>query len=66
MAVARVTKISASSKKGFDDAVRTGLTRAAKTVRGITGLEVISQKGKVENGKLVEFRITMELTFVLE
>ena len=66
MAVARVTKITASSKKGFDDAVKTGLKRAAATVRGITGLEVVSQKAKVENGKLVEYRVTMELTFILE
>jgi flavin-binding protein dodecin len=66
MAVARVTKITASSKKGFEDAVKTGLSRAAKTVRGITGLEIVSQKAKVEDGKLTEYRVTMELTFILE
>jgi dodecin len=66
MAVARVTKITASSKKGFDDATRLGLSRAAKTVRGITGLEIVSQKAKVENGKISEFRVTMEMTFILE
>lgn len=66
MAVARVTKITASSKKSFDDATMLGLQRAAKTVRGITGLEVVSQKAKVENGKIAEYRITMELTFILE
>ena len=66
MAVARVTKITASSKKSFDDATTQGLERAATTVRGITGLEVVSQKAKVENGKISEFRVTMEVTFVLE
>jgi dodecin len=66
MAVARVTKITSSSKKGFEDAVRIGLKRAAATVRGITGLEVVSQKAKVENGKITEFRVTMEMTFILE
>ncbi|MCK6451515.1 MAG: dodecin family protein [Alphaproteobacteria bacterium] len=66
MAVARVTKITASSTSSFEDAVKTGLARAAKTVRGITGLEVISEKAKVEKGKIVEYRVTMELTFVLE
>jgi flavin-binding protein dodecin len=66
MAVARVTKITASSKKGFDDATNQGLKRAAATVRGITGLEVVSQKAKVENGKISEYRVTMELTFILE
>ncbi len=66
MAVARVTKITASSKKGFEDAIRTGLKRAATTVRGITGLEVVSQKAKVVDGRIAEWRVTMEVTFILE
>jgi len=66
MAVARVTKITASSKKSFDDATTQGLKRTALTVRGITGLQILSQKAKVENGKILEYRVTMEVTFVLE
>jgi len=66
MAVARVTKITASSTKSFQDAVNDGLSRASKTVRGITGLEVVSQKAKVEDGKITEYRTTIEITFVLE
>jgi hypothetical protein len=66
MAVARVTKITASSTKGFEDATNQGLERAATTLRGITGLEVVAQKAKVVNGKISEYRVTMEVTFVLE
>jgi hypothetical protein len=66
MAVARVTKITASSTKGFEAAVHAGVKRASKTVRGITGLHVIEQKASVKNGKIDEYRVTMELTFVLE
>jgi flavin-binding protein dodecin len=66
MAVARVSKITASSKDGFDAAVKEGLKRASKTVRGITGLHVIEQKAAVRNGKIDEFRVTMEVTFLLE
>ena len=66
MAVARVTKITASSTKGWEDAAREGLTRAAATIRGITGFQVVSQKAKVEGGKITEYRLTMEVTFVLE
>ena len=66
MSVARVTKITAASSKGFQDAVQTGLARAAKTLRGITGLEVISQKAKIEDGKVAEYRVTLELTFILD
>jgi flavin-binding protein dodecin len=66
MAVARVTKITASSPRGFQDAVTEGLTRAASTLHGITGLEVVAQKAKVENGKISEYRVTIEVTFVLD
>ena len=66
MAVARVTKITASSTQGFQEAVNDGLSRAAATLRGITGLEVIAQKAKVENGRIVEYRVTIEVTFVLD
>jgi flavin-binding protein dodecin len=66
MAVARVSKITASSTKGFEAAVQEGLKRAQKTLRGITGLHVIEQKAKVTSGKIAEYRVTMEVTFVLE
>jgi hypothetical protein len=66
MTVARVTKLTASSSKGFQDAVQTALTRAAKTLHGITGLEVLSQKAKVVNGKIAEYRVTLEVTFILD
>jgi len=66
MATARVTKITASSKKGFQEAVEDGLKRASATLRNITGLEVVDFKAKVEKGKIVEYRATMEITFVLE
>ncbi|HTS91555.1 MAG TPA: dodecin family protein [Stellaceae bacterium] len=66
MSVARVTQITSSSHKSFDDAVRSGLERASRTVRGITGLHVVEQKAKVVQGKVSEYRVTMDLTFVLE
>jgi len=66
MAVATVSKITASSPDGFEAAVREGLTRASKTLRGITGLRVEDMKAAVSNGKISEFRVTMEVTFVLE
>ncbi len=66
MAVARVSKITAASTKGFQEAVQEGLARATKTLRGITGFEVVSQKGKVEKNKITEYRVTLEVTFILE
>src|SRR5260221_140152 len=61
-----VSKITAASSSGFDDAVRGGLERASRTLRGITGLHIVEQKAKVHNGRIEEFRVTMEVTFVLD
>ena len=66
MAVARVSKITASSAKGFQEATEAGLKRATKTLRGVTGFEVVSLKGKVEKGRITEYRVTMEVTFILD
>lgn len=66
MAVARVTKITASSSKSFQQATDDALKRATKTLRGVTGFEVMSMKGKVEKGKIAEYRVTLEVTFILE
>jgi flavin-binding protein dodecin len=64
--VARVTEIIAGSPKGFEDAVKVGFARATKTLRGITGMRVIEFRVAVENSKIVEYRVRMEIIFVLE
>ncbi|MDB5377305.1 MAG: hypothetical protein JWR00_1751 [Rubritepida sp.] len=66
MAVASVSKITAASSQSFEAAVREGLERANKTLRGITGLHVLEMKASVQNGSIAEYRVTMEVTFVLE
>jgi len=64
--VARVTEIVAGSSKGFDDAIKIGFARATKTLRGITGLKVVEFRVAVENSKITEYRVRMEIIFVLE
>lgn len=66
MAVARVTEIIASSPDGFREAVEEGLARAARTIRGITGLEVVDKRVKVERGLITEYRVEMKVIFLLE
>ena len=66
MAVARVTRLTASSPTGWQDAVQEAIGRANKTLRGLTGLEVVSQKAKIVDGKITEYRVTIDVTFVLE
>ena len=64
--VARVTEIIAGSPKGFDDAVNLGFARANKTLRGITGMRVMEFRVAVENAKIIEYRVRLEVIFLLE
>ena len=66
MSVAKVTEIIASSSKSFDDAVESGIKRASKTLKGITGAWVADQKVTVNDGKIDEYRVVMKVTFVLD
>jgi len=66
VAVARVTEIIASSPDGFREAVEEGVARAARTLRNLTGLEVMSKRVKVERGLITEYRVDMKITFLLE
>jgi flavin-binding protein dodecin len=64
--VAKVSEIIVSSKKGFEDAVQKGISRASKTLKGVRGAWIDNLKVVVEKGKVVEYRVNMRVTFVLE
>ncbi len=64
--VARVSEVIAASPNSFDEAIRVGFERANRTLRNITGLRVIEQRVAVEDGKISEYRVRMEVIFVLE
>jgi len=65
MAIAKITEIQASSKKGFDDAVKAGISRAHKTLRNLTGAWIKSQQVVIEKGKVTEYRVLLKVTFIL-
>ena len=66
MAVAHVVEISATSEQSFEDAIRQGLERAAKTLRNITSAWVKEQQVKLENGKIARYQVNLQVTFILE
>ena len=66
MSVAKVSEISATSPKSFDDAVQQGLARAAKTLRGIQAAWIKEQRVRCDNGRIVEYQVNMMVTFVLD
>jgi flavin-binding protein dodecin len=65
MSVARVTEIISSSDQSFEHAVREGIARANQTIENIKEAWVASQRVVVENGNIIEYRVTLKVTFVL-
>jgi dodecin len=63
--VARISEISASSSKSFEDAINIGIARAVKTLKNVEGAWVQDQKIVVKDGKIVAYRVNLKVTFVL-
>lgn len=66
MSVAKVTEITASSSKSFDDAVRKGIKRASKSLQNVEGAWVQQQTVICKDGEVKEFRVNMKVSFVLK
>ncbi len=66
MSVAKISEISATSKKSFDDAITEGIKRANKTLKNVTGAWIQDQKIDVKGGKIAQYRVNMKVTFVLK
>lgn len=66
MSIAKVTEITASSKKSFEDAVCTGIKRAGKTLNNIKGAWIQEQSVVVSEDKVTEYRVNMKVSFVLK
>jgi flavin-binding protein dodecin len=63
MWVSKVNEIIGSSPDGFEEAARAVLERANRTLRGITGIEVLEKRIKVDGGGIVEYRVRLRLVF---
>lgn len=66
MSVARTTEITASSSKSFDDALSSGVKRAAKTLENITGAWIKDQEVVISKGKITGYKVRMMVTFILK
>jgi len=66
MSVAKNSEITASSKKSFEDAVRSGIKRFSKTVDNVEGAWIKEQKVVISGDEVAEYRVTMVVTFVLK
>jgi len=66
MSIAKISEISATSTKSFDDAIRHGIERASKTLRNVQRVWIKEQHVRVENGEPSEYQVNMMVTFILD
>lgn len=66
MSIAKVSEISATSGKSFEDAVVQGLARANKTLRNVRSAWIKEQQVRVRDGAITEYQVNMMVTFVIE
>jgi flavin-binding protein dodecin len=64
--VAKVIQLVGSSDKSFSDAVRVAVAQASATIRGITGVDVVSSQASVSDGEITEYRVTVNIAFAIE
>jgi flavin-binding protein dodecin len=66
MSVAKVSEISATSSKSFEDAIQQGLSRAGRTLRHIRSAWIKEQTVRCDEGRITEYQVNMMVTFVLD
>ena len=66
MAVARVTEISSTSPKSFEDAIQQGIARATKTLRNVRSAWIKEQRVDVRDDQIVQYQVNLMVTFVLD
>ena len=66
MAVARVTEISSTSTKSFEDAVQQGVARGTKTLRNVRSAWIKEQRVEITDGNISQYQVNLMVTFVLD
>jgi len=66
MSVAKITEISSSSSKSYEDAIESGIVRANKTLNGIKSAWIKDHQVSIKDGKVTEHRVVLKVTFVLD
>ena len=64
--VIKVIELIGESPKSFEDAAQNAVNTAAKTIRNLIGVDVVSMTGKIEGGKIVQYRTTVKIAFKIE
>jgi hypothetical protein len=66
MSTAKVSEISVTSSKSFQDAIEQGIARANKTIRNVRSAWIKEQQVRVKEGRIEEYQVNMMVTFVID
>lgn len=66
MAVMKSEQILTESPDSFEDAIQSAVRRFSKTVRGLRSANVNNMSAVIENGKIVSYRVNLQITFEVE
>lgn len=66
MSVARVTEISSTSEKSFEEAIHQGVARATKTLRNVKSAWIKDQRVEITGDHISEYQVNLVITFVLD
>jgi dodecin len=64
--VGKIIELVGTSNRGFEDAISEAVRRSSGTVKNIRGVDVVGQKAIVKDGKVVEYRVNLKLSFGVE
>ncbi len=66
MPVGKIIELVGTSSRGFEDAINEVVKRSSKTVKNVRGVDVVGQKAIVKDGRVVEYRVNLKLSFGVE
>lgn len=66
MALHKVIEVLAHSDKSWEDAAQGAVTEAAKTLHNIESIYIHDHSARVENNKIVQYRVNAKITFSIE
>ncbi|MFN4093127.1 MAG: dodecin family protein [Acinetobacter johnsonii] len=66
MAIAKVVEVNSSSAKSFEDAIQTGITKVTETVKNVQGAWINEQKVVIKDNQIVEYRVNLKISFLVD
>ena len=64
--VVKVIEVLAQSKKSWEDAANNALKEASKSIKDIKSINIVHTSAKVNKNKIIKYRITAQISFIVD